>query len=166
MARDGFCTDCGSTCVSCPVNQRAFPVVSLCELGCLFPVCMKMKPVQSRTELVSRERFRKKLDKSTRSRRFVNRIHFTSKKIKCIQSSCFEPIIYVYNYILFTNTTCIITICFEILVGLGCTGRLRARASAAPWKSAKGSVGLSRLSAEKFTESLICWIHPTTTYGW
>ena len=38
VARDGFCTDCGSTCVSCPVNQRAFPVVSLCELGCLFPV--------------------------------------------------------------------------------------------------------------------------------
>ena len=81
VARDGFCTDCGSTCVSCPVNQRAFPVVSLCELGCLFPVCMKMKSVQSRTELVSRERFRKKLDKSTRSRRFVNRIHFTSKKL-------------------------------------------------------------------------------------
>lgn len=57
---------------------------------------------------------------------------------------------WAYNIcILFTNTTCIITICFEILVGLGCTGRLRARASAAPWKSAKGSVGLSRLSAAK-----------------
>lgn len=36
-----------------------------------FSVCMKMKSVQSRTELVSRERFRKKLDKSTRSRKFA-----------------------------------------------------------------------------------------------